>query len=153
MPTVPWPAHPFTTTPWQCVHIVRWEDTTQKDDHGNYPVIDDPPVIRNFYDISQFGRRGSSHLIMGPEFQERAETILHMSVPNPTLYQSGDQIILFAELDKDADGNYSYSPFTDDGQPNGVAYFVDGDPPEDRMSPWPRLTMQFGGVVKIRRVT
>jgi hypothetical protein len=134
------------------VHIVRFEDTTQLDDHGNYPVIDDPPVIRNFYDISQFGRRGSSHLIMGPEFQERTETILHMSVPDPTLYQSGDQIILFADLETvgyDSGGKpiQQYVPGT------GIAYFVDGDPPEDRMSPWPRLTMQFGGVVKIRRIT
>jgi hypothetical protein len=153
MPTRPWPGKPFTSTPWQCVHIARWEDTTQLDEHQNFVVVDDPPVVRDFYDISQFGRRGSSHLIMGPEFQERAETILHMSVPDPTMYQSGDQIILFAELDKDADGNFIYEPQTEDGQPNGIAYFVDGDPAEDRMSPWPRLTMQFGGIVKIRRVT
>lgn len=150
MPTVPWTTRPFTTTPWQCVHISRWEDTSQPvDEHGNFVVVDDAPVIRNFYDVSQFGRRGSSHLVMGPEFQERTETILHMSVPDPTLYQPGDQIILFAELDANGD----YQPETPEGQPNGIAYFVDGDPAEDRMSPWPRLTMQFGGVVKIRRIT
>jgi hypothetical protein len=135
------------------VHIVRWEDTTQTDDHGNYVVIDDPPVIRNFYDVSQFGRRGSSHLIMGPEFQERTETVLHLSVPDPLVYSTGDQIILFAELTHNPDGSWSWAPETVDGEPNGTAYFVDGVPAEDRMSPWPRLTMQFGGVVKCRRVT
>lgn len=149
MPTRPWTTRPFTSTPWECVHISRYEDTTQLDEHGNFVIVDDEPVVRNFYDISQFGRRGSSHLIMGPEFQERAETILHMSVPDPTLYAAGDQIILMAELDANGD----YQPETPDGEPNGIAYFVDGDPAEDRMSPWPRLTMQFGGVVKIRRVT
>jgi len=153
MPTKPWPTRPFTTTPWQCVHIARWEDTTRKDDHDNWVVVDDPPVVRNYYDVSQFGRRGSSHQVMGPEFQERTETILHMSVPDPTSYSAGDQIILYATLDQDVDGNYTYSPTTPDGEPNGVAYWVDGDPAEDRVSPWPRLTMQFGGVVKIRRTT
>ena len=141
--TVPWKGIPFTTTPWQCVHIVRWEDTTRTDEHGNYLVVEDPPVIRNFYDVSQFGRRGSSHEVMGAEFQERVETILHMSVPEPTLYSAGDGIILYADLDDNGD----YVP------DSGVLYWVDGDPAEDRMSPWPRLTMQFGGVVKIRRIT
>jgi hypothetical protein len=153
MATAPWLAHPFTTTPWQIVHIARWEDTTQTDEHNNYVVVSDPPVVRDIYDMSQFGRRGSSRLVMGPEFQERSETILHLSVPDPTTYQAGDQIILFAQLGEDTDGNPTYSPETDDGQPNGVAYWVDGVPAEDRMSPWPWLTMQFGGVVKIRRTT
>jgi hypothetical protein len=143
MPTKPWPSRPFTSTPWQIVHIVRYEDTSTTDEHGNFPVIDKAPVVRKIYDHSQFGRRGSSHEVMGPEFQERIETILHLSVPDPGLYSAGDQIIMFPDLD--ASGNYVAG--------SGVAYWVDGDPAEDRMSPWPRYTMQFGGVVKVRRIT
>lgn len=135
---------PFAPTPQTICHIARFEDTSAPvDEHGNYPIAEDPPVIRKIYDISQFGRRGSSSVIMGPEFQDRVTTIIHLSVPYPEVFSSGDQIILDPELDVNGD----YIPDT------GTAYWIDGDPAEDRQSPWPRLTAQMGGVVKIRRVT
>lgn len=147
MPTAPWPARPFTSTPWTIMHIVRYEDTTgDKDEHGNWPVVEEPPVARQIYSQTQFGRRGSSHVVMGPEFAERTETILHLAVPDPTVYSSGDQILLFCQFDGEETAE-NYVPET------GVAYYVDGDPAEERMSPWPSLTMQFGGVVKVLRAT
>lgn len=135
---------PFAPTPQRVAHIVRYEDTTNGvDEHGNYPIVDEPPVIRHIYDISQFGRRGSSSIVQGPEFQDRVETTIHLSVPYPELFSSGDQIL----LDFDVDVNGDYVPGT------GIAYWVDGEPAEDRLSPWPRYTKNMGGVVKIRRVT
>jgi hypothetical protein len=142
--TTPWEAIPFTSTPWTILHIVRYEDTTgEKDPHGNWPVVEEAAVPREIYSLSQFGRRGSSHVVMGAEFQERTATILHLAVPDPRLYNSGDQVILWPEFD-DQD---NYVP------DSGVAYWVDGDPSEERMSPWPELTAGFGGTVKVSRVT
>jgi hypothetical protein len=145
--TVPWKVKPFTSTPWALIHIARYEDTSggeaSKDPHGNWPVAEEPPVVRTIYAVTQFGRRGSSRIVKGPEFQERTETILHVAVPDPTDYSTGDQVILFPQFDED--GNYVPE--------SGVAYWVDGEPVESRMSPWPRYTMQFGGVLKVNRTT
>jgi hypothetical protein len=134
---------PFAPTPWPVAHIVRYEDQTQRDEHGNYVVVDEPPVIRWIYSYSQFGRRGSSRLVEGPEFQERTDTILHLAVPDTTVYSSGDQVLLNPQID--GQGNYVAG--------TGVAYWVDGDPADEVTSPWPRYTQVLGGVVKIRRVT
>jgi hypothetical protein len=135
---------PFAPTPWPVAHIVRYEDTSgEKDEHGNWPIVDEAPVIRYIYSYSQFGRRGSSRLVEGPEFQERTDTILHLAVPDPTLYSANDQIIMNPELD----GNGDYVA------DSGDAYWIDGDPASEVTSPWPRYTKLLGGVVKIRRVT
>lgn len=131
-------------TPYPIGHIARYEDTTaDTDEHGNYPVTADPPVIRWIYSYSQFGRRGSSRTVQGPEFQDRTDTVIHLAVPDPTVFAAGDQILLNPQLD--AHGDYV------DG--TGTAYWVDGDPADEEPSPWPRYTAQTGGVIKTRRVT
>jgi hypothetical protein len=131
-------------SPWPVVHIARWIDTgADEDEHGNYPLVEDPPVVRHVYSITQFGRRGSSREVMGPEFAERIETILHMACNNPTLYKASDQIILDPELD--GDGNWI--------EDTGVAYWVDGDPSDERVGPWASLLDWAGGLVKLKRVT
>lgn len=135
---------PVAPTPWPIAHIVRYEDTSgAKDEHGDWPIVAEPPVIRWIYSYGQFGRRGSSRTVEGPEFQERTDTILHLSVPDPTLFQNGDQILLNPELDS----RQEYVPGS------GTAYWVDGDPADEVTSPWPRYTQIMGGVVKVRRVT
>jgi hypothetical protein len=130
-------------SPWTVVHIARWMDTTQEDEHGNDVWMEDPPVVRRAYSFTQFGRRGSSREVMGPEFQERVETILHMACNDTTVYRASDQVILDPELDVDG----CYIPDT------GIAYWVDGDPTDERIGPWPALLAWSGGVVKLKRVT
>ena len=130
-------------SPWPVVHIARWLDTTTEDEHGNFPWLEDPPVVRHVYSVTQFGRRGSSREVMGPEFQERIETILHMACNDPTLYKGSDQVI----LDPDFDDIGNYIPDT------GIAYWVDGDPTDERVGPWPALLQWSGGVVKLKWVT
>jgi hypothetical protein len=51
--------------------------------------------------------------------------------------------VLFPELDANGD----YVPGS------GVAFWVDGLPFDQRLSPWPTLTRVFGGSVRLRRVT
>jgi hypothetical protein len=130
-------------SPWPVCHIARWIDESSTDEHGNNPITEDPPVIRWIYSVVQFGRRGSSAEVMGPEFEERIETVLHMACNDPTVYKASDQVILHPQLD--TDGNYV--PDT------GTAYWVDGDISDERLGPWPSLLQWSGGIVKIRRVT
>lgn len=135
---------PFAPTPYTIGHIVRYEDVDgDKDEHGNFPVVEEPLVLRKIYSYSQFGRRGSSRTVEGPEFQDRTDTVIHLAVPNPTVYSAGDQVLLDIELDDD--GEYI--------EESGTAYWVDGLAADERTSPWPKYTNNMGGVVKIRRVT
>jgi hypothetical protein len=128
-------------TPWPVLHTAKTIDMTQTDAHNNYLIIEGAPVVRYAYSFVQFGRRGSTSQIISPEFLNRTETTLHLAVPNPDAYSSGDGVILGGTVDDE--GNY-------DG---GVAYFVDGDPNDERHGPWPNLTQWTGGTVKLRRVT
>lgn len=131
-------------TPYPIAHIVRYEDTSgDTDEHGNYPIVTEPAVIRWIYSYSQFGRRGSSYTVQGPEYQHRTDTVIHLAVPDPTVFAAGDQVILNPGIDDQ--GNYI------DG--TGVAYWVDGDPADEQTSPWPRYTTGIGGVCKVRRAT
>ena len=125
------------------VHIARFIDETVTDEHGNSPVVEDPPVERQVYSITQFGRRGSSREVMGDEFEDRIESVLHMACHDPTLYKASDQVILSPDFD--AQGNWVPG--------SGVAYWVDGDPSDERVGPWAQLLTWSGGLVKIRRVT
>lgn len=131
-------------SPWPVVHIARYLDLATEDEHGNNPLVqEDPPVVRWVYSITQFGRRGSSREIMGPEFAERIESILHMACNDPTVYKASDQVILAPELD--TLGNWVPE--------SGVAFWVDGDPSDERTGPWPDLLEWSGGLVKLRRIT
>ena len=143
MPTQVGPTQSVIPSPWQVVHIPRYIDTAQEDDHGNYPILEDPPVVRNVMSITQFGRRGSSREIISPEFLLRTETTIHIAVSDPTIYEPEDLVLLYPELD--ATGSYVAD--------TGIAYWVDGVPSDERTGPWPGLLAAFGGVVKLRRVT
>ena len=133
-------------SPYPVAHIARWIDETTEDEHGNNPVTEDPPVVRWVYSVTQIGQRGSrgsSHEVVGPEFEERIETILHMACNDPTVYKASDQIIVDPELD--TEGNYVPD--------SGTAYWVDGDISDERVGPWPELLAWSGGLVKLKRIT
>jgi hypothetical protein len=129
------------STPWPVLHTSKTIDTTQTDAHNNYVTINAAPVIRYVYSFVQFGRRGSTSQIISPEFLDRTETTLHMACPDPDSYKTGDGVLVGGTVDED--GNY-------DG---GVAFWIDGDPNDERHGPWPTLTAWTGGTVKLRRVT
>lgn len=130
-------------SPYAVVHIARRLDTTVKDSHGNYPMMTSAPVIRRAQSIAQYGRRGSSRAVFTAETQNREEITLLMVVSNPEAYADGDQVLVDPTFD--VDGNYVAG--------TGTAYWVDGSPSDERKGPWPKLLAQFGGLVKLRRVT
>ncbi|MCV7174934.1 hypothetical protein [Mycolicibacterium sphagni] len=130
--------------PWPVLHTVRTIDKTQRAPNGNYKIVDGEPVIRWVQGISSFGYRGpmSSSQIMSPEYLQRVDNILHVSVPADDLYlySNGDLVVIGGDVD-DA-GNYV----------GGSAFWVDGTPASDLRGPWKRFYKQFGGVLKIKRV-
>lgn len=131
-------------TPYTVVHISRQLDKAgPKDSHGNYQMTESTPVVRKVQSINQLGRRGSSRAVFTTEVQNREEITLHIAVPNPEVYHNGDQVLIDAQIGPT--GNYV--PGT------GTAYWVDGDASDERLGPWPRYLQQFGGTVKLRRVT
>lgn len=130
-------------SPHKIAHIARQFNATVEDEHGNHPTTKDPPVIRRVMSITQFGRRGSSQEVVSADYALRTETTLQMTVADPPTYQPDDQVLLWPELD----ANDDYVPGS------GIAYWVDGEPADDRDGPWPTLLSMFGGVVKLRRVT
>lgn len=131
-------------SPYTVVHISRRLDTAgAKDSHGNYQMTQSAPVVRKAQSIDQMGRRGSSRAVFSTETSSREETTLHMAVSNPEVYHNNDQVL----LDPVLDANGSYVPGT------GTAHWVDGEPSDDRRGPWVRYLKQFGGIVKLRRVT
>ena len=130
-------------SPWPVVHIARFIDENTTDEHGNNPVTEDPPVVRHVYSITQFGRRGSSREVMGDEFAERIASVLHMACNDPTLYKHSDQVLVDADFD--SQGNWIPG--------SGTAYWVDGDPSDERVGPWASLLTWSGGLVKLARVT
>jgi len=130
-------------SPYPIVHIAREIDTEMDPDTGNPTIVNEAPVVRYVQSIAQFGRRGSSREVISPEYLMRIETQLSVSVADPSVYASDDQMILEPELD--GGGNYI------DG--TGVAYWIDGTPSDSREGPWPQYLAVFGGVVHLRRVT
>ena len=112
------------------------------DAHGNPVYSYGTPVARQVQAINEFGRRGSSHEIVSPDFDNRAETVLELAVPDPTVYSVRDLVIVGA-TGVDGDGN----PI------GGTAYHVEGLPSDNRFSPFPLLNNLVGGAVRMRRVT
>jgi hypothetical protein len=132
-------------SPWTVCHIARVISTNpaDEDEHGNYPIQDQPPVLRRAMSITQFGRRGSSREVISTDYLLRTETEVHLVVADPETYHPEDLVLVDPQLD--ATGNYV---------PNsGIAYWVDGVPNDERVGPWPFLLSVFGGTVKLRRVT
>lgn len=124
-------------------HVSRQPDTTTTDSHGNHPVTASAVMPRQVQSVAQFGRRGSSRVIFSAETQSREETMLQMATGEPEAYHSGDRVLVGALFD--ATG--TYVPDT------GTAYWVDGEPSDERQGPWPSLLRRFGGVVRLKRVT
>ena len=127
-------------TPYTVYHQVFTAGAS--DAHGNPVYSYAAPVARQVQAINEFGRRGSSHEIVSPDFDNRAETVLEMAVPDPSLYSVRDLVIVGA-TGVDGDGN----PI------GGNAYHVEGLPSDNRFSPFPLLNNLVGGAVRIRRVT
>lgn len=126
-------------TPHTVAHMSRQVDKTgSKDSHGNYQLATAEPVIRKAQCFVQL-RYGTSR-ILSTETTTREQETLHMAVPNPDVYKSGDRVLLWGTV---SGGEYV----------GGYAYWVDGDPEDSRRGPWTALVQQFGGYVKLRRVT
>jgi hypothetical protein len=128
-------------TPITVYHQV-WTATGEKDAHGNATFYLAPSVPRKVQAINEFGRRGSSHEIVSADYLERIETMLEIGVPDPTLYNPDDEVIIGA------------SGLDDDGNPiGGFAFKVEGDPSDNRMGPLPLVNRILGGAVRVRRIT
>jgi hypothetical protein len=128
---------PTPITVWHQV----WTETGTLDAHGNPVTFLADPVPRQVQSITEFGRRGSSHEIISPDFLNRAETVLEIGVPDASLYSPKDEIIVGATAD-------------DSGLPvGGTAFHVEGQPSDNKMGPLPLLNRMLGGAVRVRRVT
>lgn len=97
------------------------------------------PVARKVQAVNEFGRRGSSHEIVSPDYLNRVETTLELGVPDVTLFKAKDIVLIGP--------GYAGSPT------QGVAFHVEGFPSEDRFGPFPLLNKILGGSVRVRRVT
>lgn len=129
-------------SPYPVAHIARRFDRTELDpDTGNEVLITAPAVIRYAQEISQTGKASSDDVI-GSEFENRTDTTLIMCVDDPTVYSSDDQVVIDPELE-----GSEYVPGS------GTAYWVDGNPSDQRQGPWAQLFAGFGGVVMLKRVT
>lgn len=129
-------------SPFPVAHISRQFDVTSTDpDTGNPVLTSAQPVIRYVQEISQRGTGSSTDDISG-DFVDRTDTELLMSVDDVSIYSTNDQVIVYPEVV----GN-EYVPGT------GYAYWVDGLPSSQKGGPWPGLFKDFGGVIKLRRVT
>jgi hypothetical protein len=126
-------------SPYPVVHYSRRFSETQIDpDTGNEYVVDSAPVIRYVQEIAQ----RSSDDVMSGEFQGRTVESLIMSVDDPENYSSEDRVIINPVIEND-----TYTAGT------GTAYWVNGNPSDQRKGPWSNLFDGFGGVVQLRRVT
>jgi hypothetical protein len=129
MSTVPTPI-----TIYQKVYVEGADDA-----HGNPIESWDDPVARKVQSINEFGRRGSSHEIVSPDYLNRVETMLELGVPDVTLYKPKDIVLIGPDYAGSAT--------------EGVAFHVEGDPSENRLGPFPLLNRILGGAVRVRRVT
>lgn len=128
--------------PYTVAHIARSEDGPVDPDTGNPIQLAQTAVIRKVQAISQVGRiRGSSIDVMSPEFIQRVRTDLHLTVSDPMVYGNMDQVLLFPSLD--SEGNYVAG--------TGIAFWVDGLPMDQSLSPWPTFFKVFGGLIRVRR--
>ncbi|MEC4763810.1 hypothetical protein VT930_11915 [Mycobacterium sherrisii] len=126
------------------VHLAHVVSDEIDPDTGNNLIKESPAIRRKYQSLSQIGRiRGSSKTIHGPEFLDRVDTELHMSVADPTVFNTGDDVVLFPEFDE----NKEWIPGT------GFRFVVDGMAVNSGTSPWPLFTKCLGGIVRIRRVT
>ena len=137
---------PWFPSVYPVVHIARRFGSTEVDpDTGNEYLVPAAPVVRYVQEIAQKGK-GSSADVLSGDFQGRVEESLIMSVDNPEVYESEDQVIINPEI-----LNGEYVPDT------GTAYWVNGTPADQRQGPFwttrSRLFDGFGGVVHLRRVT
>lgn len=119
-----------------------WTATGENDGHGNPVAYLAPAVARRVQAIAQFGRRGSSHEVVSPDYLDRVETTLEIAVADPTIFNERDEIIIGA------------TGLDDDGIPvGGTAFHVEGDAVDDRLGPFPLLNKLLGGAVHVRRIT
>jgi hypothetical protein len=119
-----------------------WTDSGTTDTHGNPVAGLAAPVPRQVQAISEFGRRGSSHEIINVDYLNRVETLLEIGVPDVSIYNQQDEVIIGA------------TGVDDDGNPiGGVAFHVEGTPSDNKLGPFPLLNNILGGSVRVRRVT
>jgi hypothetical protein len=111
------------------------------DSHGNAKLETLSPVIRRAQSLHQGAAYPRSAQVVSDEYQQRINTTIFMAVNEPTLYEPGDEVLLFGTVD--ANGDYV----------GGTAYRVDGVPTDDRNGPWKQFYAAFGGVVTLARVT
>lgn len=130
----------FWPSPHPVVHIARRYGGVDPDT-GNELLQSQQPVVRYAQEVTVVDSKDV--LDSSGEFQNRIALTIKMSVENPEVYVSEDQVIVSPELDS-AGGWLAGS---------GEAFWVDGVPTDDREGPWPEYFKGFGGVVMLRRVT
>ena len=132
----------FFNSPYPVVHIARQYDRLEVDpDTGNEILVEADPVVRYAQEVSQGGKNSSTDVMSG-EFLNRVNSELIMCVDNPEVYSTDDQVIIDPVIEG---GEYVTG--------TGTAYWVDGDPSDQRRGPWPMAFVGFGGVVMLKRVT
>jgi hypothetical protein len=130
---------PWFPSPYAIVHYSRRFSRTETDpDTGNEVVVESAPVIRYVQEIAQ----KSSDDVMSGEFDGRTVETLIMSVSDPENYASDDRVIVDPVIE-----NGAYVAGT------GKAFWINGEPDDERGGPWAGLFSSFGGVVILRRVT
>jgi len=123
-------------------HIARRYDAVEVDpDTGNEIQVVAAPVVRYAQEFSQV-RKGSSSDVLSADFVDRVEETIEMSVDDVSVYATADQVILNPEI---SGGEYVAG--------TGTAYWIDGTPNDQKNSPWPGLFAEFGGVIRLKRVT
>jgi len=132
----------FFPSQYPVAHISRSFSRTELDpDTGNETLVAAEPVIRYAQEISQVGKTSSADVISG-EFTDRVAEELIMSVDDPLVYSTDDQVIINPGV---SGGSYIAG--------TGVAYWVDGNPNDQRDAPWATYAFKaFGGVIHLRRV-
>ena len=133
---------PTPITIYHKVFVDSGPDTWNGITHGNPAESWNAPVARQVQAINEFGRRGSSHEIVDADYLNRVETMLEIGVPDVSLYNPRD-IVIIGATGVDGQGN----------PVGGVAFHVEGEPSENRRGPLPLLNKMLGGSVRVRRVT
>ena len=122
------------------VHIARANSGVDPDT-GNEVLTTAAPVIRY---VQELVVTSSSDVFDGSgQFQNRITQTVKMSVDDPTLYATEDQIVIDPQLN--TDGTWVSG--------TGEAFWIDGVPQDNRKGPWADLFAGFGGVIELRRVT